>query len=308
MMADMKIAIAGATGFIGRRLVRRILDEGRDSVLAFSRDPARARLRMPPEVEVVAWDPIVGPPPIAAIEGVGAAVNLAGEPVGQRWTPAVKKRIRESRAVTTRNLVAGISATPRRPAVLLSMSAIGIYGALGDEPIDESADAGTGFLADVCREWEAEAGRAAEAGVRVVLIRSGIALGPRGGILGRLVPFFKIFLGGPLGDGRQWMSWIHIDDLVGIILHALRTETVSGPENATSPNPVTNLEFSRALGRALGRPAAVPTPAGALRLGVGEFADSLLTGQRVLPRKAENAGYRFRFPELEPALRDALAP
>jgi uncharacterized protein (TIGR01777 family) len=302
----VKIAITGATGFIGRRLVRRILDEGRDSVLALTRQAARARDRLPPEVQVVEWEPVAGPAPAGTLETTGAVVHLAGESVGQRWSPVVKTRIRESRVLSTRNLTASISAARERPPVLVSGSAVGYYGARGDEPLEESAASGSDFLAEVCRDWEAEAGRAAERGTRVVQLRSGIVLGPRGGALARMIPPFKMFLGGPLGDGRQWMSWIHIDDLVGIILHAIRTASLSGPVNATAPAPVTNAEFSRALGKAMGRPAAIPTPAAALRLLLGEFADVLLTGQRVIPRKAEASGYRFRFPQLEPALRDIL--
>jgi uncharacterized protein (TIGR01777 family) len=304
----MKIFIAGATGFIGRRLVRRILDEGRDSVLAFTRDAGRARLRLPPEVETVAWEPLLGPPPTGVLEGAGAVINLAGEPIAQRWSPVAKERIRGSRLTATRNLVTGILAAGSRPGVLVSASATGYYGPREDEPLDETASPGTGFLADLCRDWEAEAMRAAEVGVRRVTPRIGIVLGPHGGVLSRMVPFFKTFLGGPLGDGRQWMSWIHIDDLVGLILHAVRGESVSGPVNAVAPAPVTNLDFARGVGRVLGRPSAVPTPASVLRLLLGqEFADVLLTGQRVLPKKAQETGYRFRYPELEPALRDALS-
>ena len=303
----MKIAIVGATGFVGKRLVRRILDEGRDTVLAFSRDAARARAQLPQEVEVVAWDPHVGPPPPGVFDGIGAVINLAGENVAQRWSPAVKQRIRESRTVTTRNLVAGILGARERPRVLVSGSAVGWYGARGDEALDETAGAGDGFLPGLCRDWEAEATKASEGGVRTVLARIGIVLGPRGGALARMIPFFKVFLGGPLGEGRQWMSWIHIDDAAGILLWAARNEGLSGPVNVAAPEPVTNADFARALGRALGRPSAMPTPAPALRLLLGEFAEFLLTGQRVLPRKAEAAGYRFRFSLVEPALRDVLA-
>ncbi len=303
----MKVTITGATGFLGRRLCRRLLDEGGHGVLALTRQAISARKRLAPEIEVVDWDPAAGPPPAAALEGADAVIHLAGEPVGQRWSPAVKERIRESRLVSTRNLVAGIVAARRRPPALVAMSAVGYYGSRGDEPLDESSPAGAGFLAELCRDWEAEAARAGDAGVRVVSTRLGIVLGQRGGALARMLPFFKMFLGGPLGDGRQWMSWIHMDDAVGIVLHAARSGNVAGPANATSPSPVTNLEFVQTLGRVLARPASVPTPAPALRFLLGEFADVLLTGQRVLPKKVEAAGYRFRFPELEVALRDILA-
>ncbi len=303
----MKLAITGGTGFIGRRLVRRILDEGRDGVRVFTRDAVRAKSCLPPEVDVVAWEPVAGPPPPGALEGVGAVINLAGESVAQRWTQVVKQRIRESRITSTRNLVAGIIAARERPPVLVSTSAVGYYGARGDEPLDEGAPAGSGFLPALCREWEEEASRAGDAGIRVAAARLGVVLGPRGGALSRMLPYFKICLGGPLGDGRQWMSWIHIDDAVGILLHAARTEAISGPANAVAPGPVQNLEFARALGRALGRPAGIPTPAGLLKVLLGEFSEFLLTGQRVIPRKVEASGYRFRFPELDGALKDVLS-
>lgn len=304
----MKIAITGATGFIGRRLVRRILDEGKEGVLVFSRNAESARSRFAPEVEVVPWKPEEGPPAREALAGIGAVINLAGEPVAQRWNSAVKQRIRDSRILTTKNLVTGIlsSGEGERPGVLISGSAVGYYGARGDEILDEEAPAGDDFLSGLCREWEAEALRASSSGLRVLEARIGIVLGPRGGVLSRMIPFYKLFLGGPLGDGHQWMSWIHIDDAVGILLHALRHETLAGPMNITAPAPVTNLEFARTLGRVLNRPAALPTPPSALRLFLGEFADMLLNGQRAVPRKAESSGYRFRFPELEPAIRDNI--
>ena len=303
----MKIVIAGGTGFIGRRLVRRILDEGRDGVLVLSRDAARARAHLAPQVEAVGWDPMAGPPPPGALDDAGAVINLIGESVAQRWTPAVKLKIRESRIVSTRNLVAGILAASGRPGVLISNSAVGYYGPRGDEALDEGGAAGSGFLPELCREWEAEALRASDSGVRTVATRLGIVLGPHGGALSRMLPFFKIFLGGPIGDGKQWMSWIHIDDAVGIVLHAARTEGLSGPVNVVAPSPVQNSEFARALGRAMGRPAGLPTPAALLKVLLGEFAEFLLTGQRVVPRKVEESGYRFRFPQLDAALRDIVA-
>jgi uncharacterized protein len=304
----MKIAITGATGYIGRRLVRRLLDEGGNRVLAWSRRAAEARARLAPEVEVVEWaEPVAAPPPAGSLDGVDAVIHLAGEPVGQRWSPQVKARIRESRVNVTRNLVAGIASARVRPPVLVSMSAVGYYGPRGDEPLDESAAPGKDFLSELCRDWEAEAARAREAGARAVTARMGLVLGPRGGALARMLPFFKMFLGGPLGDGRQWMSWIHVDDALGILLHAVRTEALDGPVNATSPNPVRNAEFARTLGAVLGRPSGIPTPPAALRLLLGEFADMLLAGQRVLPRKAEAAGYRYRYPLIETALREILA-
>jgi hypothetical protein len=304
----VKIAITGATGFIGRRLVRRVLDEGQNhQVVAFSRDALRASSRFPPEVQAVQWEPVVGPPPAGALDGAEAVFHLAGESVGQRWTDTVKARLRESRILSTRNLVAGIGAARQRPAVLVSGSAVGYYGSRGDEILEEGASPGTGFLAELCRDWEAEAARAKEVGVRVVESRTGIVLGPRGGALSRMLPPFKMFVGGPLGDGRQWMSWIHIDDLVGTLLHAVKTEGLEGPVNATAPTPVANAEFSRILGKVLSRPSALALPSFVLRGLLGEFAEVLLGGQRVIPRKLEVSGFRFRFPDLETALRDILS-
>jgi len=303
----VKIVITGATGFIGRRLIRRVLDEGQGhQVVAFSRDAARARTRLPPEVQVLQWEPVVGPPPAGALDGAQAVFHLAGESVGQRWTDTVKARMRESRILSTRNLVAGIGGARERPQVLVSGSAVGFYGSRGDEILEEGSSMGTGFLAELCRDWESEAARAKDAGVRVVESRTGIVLGPRGGALTRMLPPFKMFVGGPLGDGRQWMSWIHIDDLVGAFLHAVKTAGLEGPVNATAPTPVTNADFSRILGRVLYRPSALPMPGVVLRGILGEFAEVLLEGQRVLPRKLEAGGFRFRFPDLETALRDIL--
>ena len=304
----MEIAISGATGFIGRRLVQRILDEGQDRVLALSRDSFRARDLLPPGVEVISWDPLAGAPPVEILERAGAVVHLGGESVAQRWNETVKARIRESRIASTRHLVEGMVRSQNRPGVFLCASAIGYYGPRGDEPLDESASPGGDFLAGVCRDWESEAARAREAGPRTVQLRTGIVLGPGGGALQKMLRPFKMFIGGPLGDGSQRMSWIHLDDLVDLILHVLRVENLEGPVNATAPVPVTNRDFARLLGRVLRRPGRFPSPpAFILRLALGEFADILLTGQRVLPQKAKEGGFQFRFPELEPALKDILS-
>lgn len=297
----MRVLVTGGTGFIGRRLLGVL---ARPIVL--TRAPERAA-GLPPGTEVRTWDPAGGPPPEEAFDGAEGIVHLAGEPVAAaRWTRAVKERIRNSRVAGTRHLVAGIAAARRRPRVLVSASAIGIYGDRGNEILDESSAPGADFLSTVCRDWEAEAARAEAWGVRVVRLRIGIVLGAGGGALAKMLPPFRLGLGGPLGSGQQWMSWIHLDDLVGLVHHVLATETASGPVNAVSPESVTNRDFARALGTVLRRPAVLPVPAFALRLGLGEFAAILLASQRVRPAAALRLGYVFRHADLPAALRDTL--
>jgi uncharacterized protein (TIGR01777 family) len=236
-----------------------------------------------------------------------AVVNLAGESIADgRWTDARKRAIRESRVEATRALVAAMRTASPRPRVLVSGSAIGFYGDTGDAEVDESTPAGTGFLADVCRAWEAEATKAEPLDIRVVRARFGIILGPDGGALARMLLPFRAFVGGPIGSGRQWMSWVQRDDAIGLVRTAIENEALSGPLDVTAPAPVRNADFARTLGHVLERPAVVPTPAFALRLALGEMASMLLTGQRVLPAAALAAGYAFRHPELEGALRASI--
>ena len=230
-------------------------------------------------------------------------VHLAGSPVAQRWTPWAKKEIRASRVKGTHHLVTALSTMKQRPMVLVCASAIGIYGDRGDEVLTEASPVATGFLADVCREWESEADLAESLGVRVVKLRFGIALGRKGGALEKMLPPFRAFMGGRLGTGSQWMSWIHIDDIVGLIRYAL-AYPLTGVVNATAPNPVRNSEFTRELGATLHRPAIFPVPAAALKIMLGDMASVLLASQRVLPKAAETGGYRFAYPELGPALRN----
>lgn len=299
----MRALVTGATGFIGRRLVARL-----EKPIVLSRDADRARALLGPGPEVFAWDPSSGPPTPEAFRGVEAVFNLAGESVGAgRWTRRRKAAIRESRISGTRNLVMAMEGLPERPRVLVSVSAIGYYGDRGGQPLDETASPGSDFLAEVCVAWEAEARRASASGVRVVTPRLGIVLGPDGGALQKMRTPFKLGLGGRLGSGEQWMSWIHVDDAVGILLHAARTGTLSGPVNAVAPGPVTNREFTRTLGAVLGRWTIFPMPAFALRVVVGEFAKVLLSSQRVEPRAAERSGYSFTHSALEGALRSILA-
>jgi uncharacterized protein (TIGR01777 family) len=305
-----RIAITGATGLIGPQLVTAL--RARDyEVTVLTRNPARARERLG-EVEAFRWELTEEAAPPAALVGREAVVHLAGEHVAQRWSAAVKRAIRESRVRGTHNLVeglrlAGASQDGERPGVLISSSATGYYGPHGEEPLDEEAPPGRDFLAQVCVEWEAEAAGARELGLRVVEVRTGVVLDAAGGALSKMLPPFRLGVGGPVAGGRQYMSWIHTEDLLGIILSALRDERWSGPVNATAPEPLPNRDFSRVLGQVLRRPALAPIPGLALRLRYGEMAEIITTGARVVPAKALVLGYEFRHPQLEQALRSALA-
>jgi uncharacterized protein len=299
----VKVTVTGATGLIGSALVARLRERG-DEVTVLSRDPRRAGDRL--GVEAAGWDPIADPAPSEALAGRDGVVHLAGESVARRWTDEAKRTIRDTRVVGTRNLVAGLRAARPRPAVLACASAVGLYGPRGKEPIDESAPAGADFLADVCVEWEREAAAAAQLGMRLVVVRTGVVLARSGGALARMLPPFRAGLGGPVAGGRHYMPWIHIDDAVGIYLAALDDRRWSGAVNATAPAPVTNREFSKALGRALGRPAITPVPGLALRLLFGEMAQVLVSGQRAVPSRAQELGYRFAHPQLDEALGTAL--
>jgi uncharacterized protein len=250
------------------------------------------------------WDPQRGDLDAGRLEELGpeAVVHLAGESIGGRWTAERKARIRDSRVEGTRLLSERIAALSRRPSVMVCASAVGYYGDRGEELLEESSGPGATFLAEVTRSWEAAAQPARDAGIRVVNLRLGIVLSPDGGALARMLPLFRLGVGGPLGNGRQYMSWIALDDVVGTIQHALGAEALEGPVNTASPNPVTNREFARTLGRVLGRPAVLPAPAFALRLAFGELGDELLGGQRVNPRRLLASGYEFRYPQLEEAL------
>jgi hypothetical protein len=246
--------------------------------------------------------------PLDALDGIDAVVHLAGENIASgRWTPERKRRIHESRAHGTRVLAEALAALPRPPRVFVSASAIGLYGDRGDDTLDESSPAGEGFLADVCRAWEAASASLEQAGTRVVHLRFGVVLTPAGGALAQMLPPFRVGLGGPVGSGAQWTSWIGIDDLLGAIHHALVTDALAGPVNAVAPAPVRNRELAAAIGRTLHRPALVPVPAVALRLALGELADALLlSGARVHPTRLDATGYRFRTPDIDGALAHLL--
>jgi uncharacterized protein len=303
----MRITLTGATGMIGSGVAAALAARG-DEVTALTRDPGRAAGRLPAGVTPVAWDPTAGPAPSGALEGRDAVVHLAGENLAQRWSSEAKQRIRASRELGTRHLVAGLRANRARPATLICASASGYYGAHGDERIDESAPPGDDFAAAVCVAWEREARAAEELGMRVVTVRSGVVLDARGGALRTMLPPFRLGLGGPVGSGRQYLPWIHGDDETGLILAALGAGGFAGALNAAAPEPATNREFSRALGRALRRPAILPVPALALRVLYGEMSQIVLEGVRMVPARAQaELGYAFRHPDLDEALRSALA-
>jgi uncharacterized protein (TIGR01777 family) len=325
-----KAVVTGASGFIGRRLLRELKEP---VILARTPGDAAARVGVPPpgsdsrpgrdrqpgsdgrpgrdpqraDLRAFRWDAPRELPPEPAFEGAEVVFHLAGEPIAaSRWTRDRKARIRESRVAGTRNLVERLRTLRHCPRVLISASAVGYYGDRGDELLDESSPPGRDFLAEVCQAWEKEALRAGELGTRVVLARISMALGRGGGALARMTPPFRLGLGAKLGDGRQWMPWIHRDDVAGLLLHAARSAAISGPVNLAAPGAVTNAEFTRALGAALRRPAVLAAPAWTLRLALGEMAEMLLGSQRVVPGVATRTGYRFRHETLPAALNASI--
>lgn len=300
----MRVTITGATGLVGPAVIQRLSKRGAE-ITVLSRDPERAEGKL--HIKAHRWSPMDEPAPAGALAGSDAVIHLAGEEVAQRWSASAKQRIRDSRVTGTRNLIAGIAQAQPRPQMLLSSSAIGIYGARREEPLDEDAPPGCGFLAETCIAWEQEAQRAAELGLRVVCLRTGVVLHASGGALAKMLPPFRMGVGGPVAGGRQYVSWIHLDDLAKMIVTAIEQQSWSGPVNGTAPNPATNAELSKALGRALHRPAALPVPGFALRLLYGEMAEIVTTGQRVLPAKALVLGYEFEHSHLQEALESALA-
>jgi uncharacterized protein (TIGR01777 family) len=303
----MRVFVTGGSGLVGSRVVARLLDRG-DSVTVLTRTPDRMRAKVDPRVELVTGDPCKPGPWREAIATADGVVHLAGENLfARRWSPEQKTRIRESRSEGTRLVAEAVAAAARRP-VLVTASAVGYYGPHEDDAkLDETAAPGDDFLAQVCKEWESAADPARRAGARVVALRTGVVLDPSGGALANMLPPFRFFVGGPAGSGRQWLSWIHGDDLAKLYLFALDDSRAQGPVNATAPEPVTMKEFARAIGRALGRPSWAPVPGFALRLLLGEVASVILTGQRVVPRKSLELGFSFGHSSIDEALAHLLA-
>jgi uncharacterized protein (TIGR01777 family) len=297
----MRILVTGATGFVGRQVLLYLRDQGH-AVVVLTRDAEKALVRLPIACPVFSWRNIDQPPPREAFAGVDAVVHLAGENIINRWTAFRKKKIIKSRIESTRQLVAMMQELDHKPKVFVCASAIGYYGNRGDEVLDESAEPGEGFLSDLCRQWEQAASMAEESGIRVVSLRIGVVLGHDGGALLPMLPSFRLGLGGKVGSGKQWMSWIHVRDLAGLVLHAIETDSVKGPLNAVSPDPVPNVEFTQTLAAVLKRPHLFPVPGFVLKILMGEASQVVLTSQRVIARKTD--GYEFVFPELKAAFED----
>jgi uncharacterized protein (TIGR01777 family) len=296
----MKILVTGSTGLVGSALVPGLKAQGHEVLRAVRRQTERA--------DEIYWNPEEGSVDATRLAGLDAAMHLAGENIAERWTDEKKRRIRESRVKGTQLLSETLARLEPKPRVLVAASAIGIYGNRGAEVLTEESSYGDDFLAEVCREWEAATAPASQSGIRVVNVRIGIVLSPRGGALAKMLTPFKFGVGGKVGSGKQYMSWIALDDVVGIIMYALAHETLSGPVNASAPNPVTNLEFTKTLGHAVSRPTIFPIPAFGLKLAFGEemAEGTLLSSARVEPARLKAAGYEFLYPTLEGAFRHVL--
>jgi uncharacterized protein len=301
----MRVLVTGASGRIGKALCGELLKRG-DDVVGLTRDPDKAGASQP-QVTWHAWEPTLERPTATAFEGVDGVVNLVGEKINQRWSDDAKRKIMDTRKVATHNLVGTIDGLAAKPKVLVSQSAVGYYGDRGDEELDESSAPGAGFDSSVCVEWEKAAHEVDPTGVRLAIVRTGQVMETGGGILGELLLPFKLGLGGPLAGGKQWVPWIHLSDEVGILTWALDNDLVTGVVNGTAPNPVTNKEWSKALGKALNRPAVLPIPGVAVEVKFGrEFGKVAQGGQKVLPKRTEELGYAFKFPAIDGALRDLV--
>ncbi|MEH2091746.1 thylakoid membrane protein ThyD [Nostoc sp.] len=305
----MKVAITGATGFVGSRLVQRLQGEGH-KIVVLTRNTTFAQKVFPseafPNVEIVAYTPNASGSWQSVIASCDGVVNLAGEPIGEgRWTPERKQEILNSRKLGTQKIVEAIANANSKPSVLINASAIGYYGTSETATFDETSQSGNDFLAQVCQAWEAEARKVKDAGVRLVILRFGIVLG-NGGALGKMIPPFKLFAGGPIGSGRQWFSWIHVDDLVNLILQALTKPEIEGVYNATAPNPVRMADLSLTMGQVMNRPSWLPVPAFAIEALLGDGAIVVLEGQQVIPKRTVQTGFEYKYPNLQPALTQIL--
>ncbi len=304
----MKIAITGATGFVGSRLVVKLYDRG-DDILILTRNPDKARRIYPksiyPKIEIIPYIATESGDWQKEISGCDAVINLAGEPISERWTGEAKRAIVASREIGTEKIVEAIALAPQKPKVLINSSAIGYYGTSETASFDENSPPGDDFLADVCKKWETAAQKVKDYGTRLVILRTGIVLG-NGGALGKMIPPFKLFAGGPIGSGRQWFSWIHRDDLINLIIYCLDRQGISGTFNATAPNPVRMKEFCQILGEVMNRPSWLPVPDFALEILLGEGAKIVLEGQEVLPKATQAIGFDYRYPNLEAALQEIV--
>ena len=300
----MKVLVTGASGFVGKRVVKELLSNGHE-VVVLTRSIAKAAVNLGSKCKYFTWD-TSAKPPLEAFDGVSAVINLMGEGIAdKRWDEDQKKKIYDSRILGTRFVIEAIKELKVKPKVFVSASAVGIYGNRGSEELTEESSIANDFLATVCKDWEAEANKAKELGLRVAIVRTGVVLGKNGGALQKMLPIFKLGAGGPVGDGKQYMSWIHVDDLARMYVEAAVNGTLSGVLNGTAPNPATSKDFAKTLGKELNRPAFAPAPAFALKMVFGEMSQVLLDGQKVLPTKFKGAKFRFLYPTLEMALRDS---